>query len=292
MSAEGFVEQYAVLNRLKPPSLRTRLRGQALNLLSLPLLNTEEWLNRPRIQFLYIHHVFKDELAALERLIRFLQKQHQFISYTEAWEKIRTGSIDRPYIVFSSDDGLKNNLDAAAIFERYGISACFFLNPNTVGLTNPNAIAAFCKDKLHFPPVEFLNWKEVDRLLKAGHEIGSHTMDHINVAASSPELAAADIRQSYEVLQQHCGEIKHFAYPYGRFFHFSPAGREIVFDSGFQSCASAERGCHINPPAPLEIRELLIRRDHVILHWPLNHIRYFLIRNARNLRYEQNLFPY
>ena len=66
--------------------------------------------------------------------------------------------IDKPYIAFSSDDGFKNNLFAAEILNNYGASACFFINPGLVEECDFQKIKNHCRNKLHLPPIEFLNW--------------------------------------------------------------------------------------------------------------------------------------
>ena len=66
-----------------------------------------EYLKKPRIQFLYIHHVFKDELKNFDILLKSLSAHHEFISYSEGVDKLLKGEIDKPYIIISSDDGLK-----------------------------------------------------------------------------------------------------------------------------------------------------------------------------------------
>lgn len=99
------------------------------------------------------------------------------------------------------------------------------------------------------------------------------------------------MRQTYRILSEKCGSMKHFAFPYGRFFHFSATGRKSVFDAGFTTCATAERGCHINPSAPMTGQELCIRRDHTVLGWDMNHIMYFLINNAKHTSVNNNFYP-
>ena len=286
---DRFMTRYEDLKRLKKTTLRSYARDLALTGLSLSA--SEKYLDKPRVQFLYIHHVFQDEEKRLDVLMRKLAKQHQFISYGDAIEKILSGIIDKPYITFSSDDGLKNNLRAAEILNEYNAKACFFINPGIVGETRFDKINSFCNEILDFPPVEFLNWDEVNKLQQWGHEIGSHTMMHMNIAKATPAQIADDMAQTYRILIEKCGGIKHFAFPYGRFFHFSEVGRKAVFDAGFSTCATAERGCHINPTAPLTNRELCIRRDHTVLGWDMRHIMYFLINNAKNASANNNLYP-
>ena len=85
------------------------------------------------------------------------------------------------------------------------------------------------------------------------------------------------------------GNINHFAWPYGRFHHFNVFATKAVFEAGFKTCASAERGCHTQNPDSIE--DLCIRRDHISAHWPLNHIRYFLTRNAIDTSRQKNGYP-
>ena len=172
---------------------------------------------------------------------------------------------------------------------RKGVS---FINPAIIGETCRDKIKSHCKNRLHFPLVEFLNWDDVEKIQNLGHEIGSHTMEHINVAQASKEEFIEDCKITFEILQSRCGEAKHFAFPYGRFFHFNEAGRNVVFDAGFTSCATAERGCHINHNGFIRNDELCILRDHILLEWDIDHIIHFLTTNSKAATAKNNLFPY
>tara|TARA_B100001250_G_C19663742_1_gene728293 strand:- start:761 stop:964 length:204 start_codon:yes stop_codon:yes gene_type:complete len=59
---------------------------------------------------------------------------------------------------------------------------------------------------------------------------------------------------------------------------------EIVFKSGYESCASAERGCNVETKTKIMKEELLIRRDHIVCSWHFNLVRHFLIKNAKSNR--------
>ena len=61
---------------------------------------------------------------------------------------------------------------------------------------------------------------------------------------------------------------------------------ESVFSVGYESCASAERGCYFAQKDKINKNDLLIRRDHVVCAWDLDHIFYFLISNSK---YKKNL---
>ena len=289
-----YFETYEAVKRFRPARLRVLLRNVALAGLSLidRVRGNEEALRRNRIQFLYIHHVFKDEEERLDALLNRLSKDHYFISYSESVEKILRREIDKPYICISSDDGFKHNIRAAEILSWYGAKACFFINPSVIGEARFDRVSTFCWKKLHFPPVEFLTWNDVEKLIEMGHEVGSHTMEHMDLGEASVEAIQADMQSCHAILMSRCGMAKHFAFPYGRFGNFSDAARNAVFNAGFTSCATAERGCHINHNVEISRNELCILRDHVILNWDINHILYFISSNARRASVDSNYFPY
>jgi peptidoglycan/xylan/chitin deacetylase (PgdA/CDA1 family) len=245
-------------------------------------------LERERIQFLYLHHVFEDEEDSFRKILELLLRNHHSISYSEAVERIWTGDIDKPYIVFSFDDGLKSCLRAARIMGEFGIKACFFLCMSIVGETDYCRIKEFCSSRLYKPPMEFLSWADVEALLHAGHEVGSHTMTHPNMAQLSAEQVQTEITESYELLAQRIGDVRHFSWPLGRFFHIAPTAVRTVFETGFESCASAERGCHV---FQADKEQLCIRRNNVMAKWPVNHVFYFMAKNSRRASIYDNQWP-
>lgn len=288
-----FITQYKQLQKAKPAKLREHIRNASLHILSyLAEIDKDKWLSKPRIQFLYIHHIFEDEEVLLHSLLQSLSKHHTFISYSEAVSRILSGDIDKPYISLSSDDGFKNNLNGAKIMNEYGAKCCFFINPGIIEEKNYEKIKHFCQERIHFPPVEYLTWKEVEDLQKMGHEIGSHTMNHINIAATDLALVKADLQETFEILKHRCGDVAHFAYPYGRYFHFNQAAFDAVFEAGYTSCACAERGCHIASSEPIDAPKLFLRRDHLILHRDLSFLPYFMVQNSKNASISKNLSPY
>lgn len=246
--------------------------------------------SKDRVQFLYMHHVFEDEEDSFCSLLRNLSNEYRFISYSEAVDKILRGNIDGSYLAISFDDGLKSCLRAAQIMNEFGIKACFFLCPSMIGEKDYQRIKAFCSRRLHMPPIEFLSWDDVEALLKRRHEIGSHTMTHLDLAQLTRTQLETEIAGSFEILARRIGGVKHFSWPYGRFSNFSPTAASIVFETGYVSCASAERGCHV-AHSEKQVSSLCIRRDHVIAKWPVNHILYFMTRNSQTASLHNNLWP-
>lgn len=248
------------------------------------------FLDRNRIQFIYLHHIFQDEEAGFRRVLQYLSRRHTLIGYSEAVERLWSGEIDRPYICISFDDGLKNCMRASRILDEFGVSGCFFICPSMVGETDHQKLKEFCVRKLTLPPTEMLTWDDVESLLKSGHEIGSHTMSHHVLSAITPEQVNDEVVWSYESLNRRLGSVKHFAWPEGLFSRFTANAAKTVFQSGYQSCASAERGCHVTSPTT-DLNGLCIRRDYIAAKWPLNHIAYFLTANSELASAKCNQWP-
>ena len=279
----NFVTNYNDLEHRKPWFIKRWARSVTLD--GLNFLNGFGAGNRlslsiPRIQFLFFHHVFEDEVDSFENLITLLSRDHEFISYSEAASRIINSEIDRPYIAFSSDDGLHSNLRAAEILERYGANACFFLNPYAIGLKD-GELEEFCANQLHSQTVRFLSWDDIDDLISRGHEFGSHTMRHSQVSRMSKEAFVEDLQRSKEVLNKRCGQAKHFAFPYGKLKHFSREAHQAVFAAGFETCASAERGCHFPHDEAVSRNDLMLNRDLVTFFSKPEHNLYFVRQNAK-----------
>ncbi len=83
-----YITKYSDLERLKKKTAKGYLRDMALTGLS--AIANEKYLEVPRVQFLYIHHLFSDEEKKLDVLLKRLSKQHEFISYTDAVNKVFT----------------------------------------------------------------------------------------------------------------------------------------------------------------------------------------------------------
>ena len=249
-------------------------------------------LSKERVQFLYLHHVFEDEEDSFRALLRaLLDLGHHLIGYSEAVERVLKGNIDGgPYVALSFDDGLKNCLRAARIMGEFGAKGCFFVCPSMVGETDYQKVEEFCFKRLNKPPMEFLSWEDLGTLLEEGHEVGAHTMTHPNLAQMPVQQMQEQIEYSFEALADRVGEPKHFSWPFGRFSHFGPVPARAVFEAGFESCASAERGCHVARSEKQKM-ELCVRRDHVIADWPLNHTLYFMARNSRRASVHDDTWP-
>ena len=271
--------------------VRTRLRSVALSALG----NTYRFTGRfdrvsdtPRVQFLLTHTILEHQEPGFSDLLTHLSKVFQLISYSEAVHRVLTGDIDKAYLAISLDDGFKSCLRAARLMEAFGTTGCMFVCPpmidGTMGVDSSRAQPA------HFLTADYLTWDDIETLLDHGHEIGGHTMHHPVLSQCQSDRVHEEISQSYEALVHRLGQVQHFAWPYGRFFHFSQLAAQTVFDVGYHSCASGERGAH-GACEPMVKKQLCIRRDEFIASAPWSHHLYFLTRSALTPMTCQGLWP-
>lgn len=277
-----------------PRSPRRLLRHVALSALAAASAAsgaTARALARPRLQFLNLHHVFPDEERGFRRLLETLARDHELLDYSAAVTRLQRGEIDRPTVAFTMDDGMKSCQRAAEILEEFGTRGCFFLITSMVGETDMPRIREFCRRSILVPPFEFLTWDDIEVMRARGHEFGSHTVSHDRLSALPPSRVIEELGRSAEMLRARVGEARHFAWPYGGFGDASAEVVAAAFDAGYESCASAVRGCHVTNGTPIEPRQLCIRRDHWLARWPDTHCRYFMQRNVALASPAGNVWP-
>jgi peptidoglycan/xylan/chitin deacetylase (PgdA/CDA1 family) len=250
---------------------------------------TRKGLGQNRVQMIYLHHVYENEERGFRKLLERLSRSHSLLQYSEAVDQIKNGPVDRPYVGFSVDDGLRNSLRIAEILEEYDARACFFVCPGGLDAKSDSEKVEFCAH-LGRSPEELLDWDDINELLKRGHEVGGHTVSHRNLAGISANEAADEISKSFEALKSHLGSVDHFAWPFGRFSDSTPAASRSVFAAGYATCASAVRGAHVQQHQGSN-ESLCIRREHILGEWPLSHTTYLLARSVNRSSSSTNTWP-
>lgn len=236
-------------------------------------------MRRPRIQFLCLHHHEPRLDARLRALVSWLRPGHDVLAYSDGIDRIIEGSVRRPAIAFTYDDGLGSHLRAGEVLHELGVSACFFVCPGLVGVSDAAVVRAFCRERLMIRPVPVMGWSDLERLRELGHEVGCHGMTHAPLAAMPLARAEDEIADGRRVLIDRLGRADHFAWPYGRFEAVSARVVRAVFDAGFRTCASAEPGCHVD--GVRAARSLCVRRQIVESHWTGARVRHRIVRSSR-----------
>ena len=270
-------------------SLRTHARKLALDALSM-LPGAMRGLDRPRVQFIYLHYVFDDERQRFRQLIeKLLHRGHQFLSHSDAVQAVAQGDFCQPMLSMSFDDGVANCMQAAEVLNEFGISACFFLSSGLIEKHRTSRKMLMTATRYAVQPVEYMNWDDACRLRDLGHEIGGHTRNHVDVAKLSVAQMEDEIHEDRRRLQEKVGSVDHFAWPFGRAQHFSKDAHQQVLNAGYKSCASAIRGAHV---AAAGDSGFCIRRDNVVAAWPVRHNLHLIAKSAEAGSAEMNLWPF
>lgn len=236
-----------------------------------------------------MHGLRPPDRGRFRDLLSDLRRDYQFVRYNEAIGNILTGEFARPRMAFSFDDGFRSCLEAAAILEEFGTTGMFFVCPEIIE-ASADEQARICRDRLWLEPRSFMSWAEIESLKDRGHEFGSHTLSHPVVGSLSRGQLDDELGESKRRITQKLGVCEHFAWPYGRFSHFSIDAYAAAIEVGYRSSASGERGshgahCRISPVLPC------IRRESIEARWPLRHVRYFLSKSGRAPLSPGNCWP-
>lgn len=278
-----------LVQRLPRGRVRSLARSAALDTLGVAgrvTGRTARGVARNRVQFLYLHGIEPGREDAFRTFVTGLQREHTFLSHSEAVDRVRTGTIDRPYLSISFDDGFLSCRTSARILADAGISGCYFVCSGLIGADRATIRRVFPAGSGE--ETGTMDWDDLEQLRADGHEIGSHTVHHPVLADVGPDQLVDEIGRSREQLSARLGPVQHFAWPRGQFRHFSPAAAKAVRDAGYTSCASAVRGAHVaTEPDPFPC----LRREHLVMTWPARHLRYFVARGALRAAPTDNDWP-
>jgi peptidoglycan/xylan/chitin deacetylase (PgdA/CDA1 family) len=116
---------------------------------------------------------------------------------------------------FTFDDGHKSHAAIARLLDENGIKATFFVVANWVPAGRTNG------------PLAKLSWPELRALADAGHEIGNHSLTHMNLGSvTNTEVLAAEVDLAADMITKGTGRAPvSFAYP---FCKSNPTVRERI----------------------------------------------------------------
>jgi peptidoglycan/xylan/chitin deacetylase (PgdA/CDA1 family) len=101
------------------------------------------------------------------------------------------------YVIISFDDNTEYDRKAIELLNKYHLKGTFFINSGTVG--NNGYIS---RDEL--------------RTLYKGHEIASHTINHLNLTELTKEEITYQIKEDIDFLESYSDQkVIGFAYPFG-----------------------------------------------------------------------------
>ncbi len=106
----------------------------------------------------------------------------------------------RPFVITMDDGYLDNYTNAFPITQKYGFTGVLYLVSNYIGAEN------------------YLTVDQVLEMYRAGWEVGSHGMNHLDLTKVNAETAYAEVVGSRRVLEEMLGiPVLTFAYPFGAY---------------------------------------------------------------------------
>jgi peptidoglycan/xylan/chitin deacetylase (PgdA/CDA1 family) len=101
-------------------------------------------------------------------------------------------------VILNFDDAYKSQYtNAKPILDKYGYKATFYIICNDVGTNG------------------YLSWEDIAALYNDGNDIGSHTMNHVDLSKTSKKETQYEIGESKQCFLDHgINNITSFAYPF------------------------------------------------------------------------------
>jgi peptidoglycan/xylan/chitin deacetylase (PgdA/CDA1 family) len=193
-------------------------------------------------------------------------------------ELVQDGSGKPPpgFAVVTFDDGMRNNHNVALpILRELGIPATVFVTIDFIGGSSPWVGAG--------GDGAMLSEAELRDLVRAGWELGAHTMTHADLSQLDYEQCRREIAQSREALERTFGvEVRTFAYPFGR---YGPAALAATRDAGLLAAVTTGSGSWARyeltramigaaDPLPIVLLKLTDRYEPLLRTPPLRVLRW------------------
>ncbi|MBN2047717.1 MAG: polysaccharide deacetylase family protein, partial [Anaerolineaceae bacterium] len=126
------------------------------------------------------------------------------------------GELPENPIIITFDDGYQAMYDIVRpILKERGMTATFFILTGYISNTEAGRFTNHNWDSSN-PLAYHMTWNEVRTLSREGFEIGSHTINHLNLVDTDPVDIYHELSYSKKILESRLGKsVNILAYPYG-----------------------------------------------------------------------------
>jgi peptidoglycan/xylan/chitin deacetylase (PgdA/CDA1 family) len=112
-------------------------------------------------------------------------------------DSINAANNNNKAVILNFDDAYKTQYtNAKPILDKYGYKATFYIICNDVGTNG------------------YLSWEDIAALYNDGNDIGSHTMNHVDLSKTSKKETQYEIGESKQCFLDHGINTTSFAYPF------------------------------------------------------------------------------
>ena len=248
------------------------------------LLGIAEYTFRPwnyasdELIVLCMHSTPGDRMQSFERILDFVFKHFKALDPKQLGDYFEGNLMDGPNVLFTFDDGLKNNRHAAQLLEKRNARAVFFVVPDFIEAADGENYyrqfirqtidAAVDHEREDFTP---LSYSELKDLLERGHCVESHTMTHGLRATDQTEDAERELVQSKVSIGKNVGLTPTM--------FCSPVQTNLSVSSFAKRRISEEYAFHFTTfpalHATMKNPQLIFRRN-IEVHWSMGQIKYAL----------------
>lgn len=233
---------------------------------------------KPGIHIINGHFVAPNVPSLLDKniyesfILYLLDMGCTLIPFNEATEQIYKKKILRKkcMVAFSYDDGFEECYTTIApLLEKYNCNAAFFINANYI--ESNEIYQTNFRQRINTFTKKPMTWEQVKELHQRGHIIGSHTLDHVNMAELNIKEMDFQLKENKYLLEKKLNyNCDYFAWPYGQLHHFPKTALEQT-QKYHKYIFSATNYQHY-----FSLNEQVINRRHIEAFWPKSHIKYFL----------------
>ena len=161
--------------------------------------------------------------------------------------------LPEPTAVITFDDGFADFDIAWAELTQRGLAATLYVTAGTIG-----ARSAWLAP-LDAGELPMLSRSQLLDLAADGCEIGAHSMSHPELDCLTRPAAAAEIRDSKDVLEQALGgSVDTFAYPHG---YHDRTVKTLVADAGYTSAAAVRNALSPADDDPYALARVTVMSD-------------------------------
>jgi len=227
---------------------------------------------------LCMHSTPFDRRKQMEQLVDFILSHFRALDPKQLGDYFNGKLIDGPYVLFTFDDGLKNNALAAELLEKRGARAVFFVVPDFVEATD--AVGYYRKNirQVIDPRVDHeredfspLSVTELKALLEKGHCVESHTMSHLLRSTSSPAEIMREVTESKRWIERSLqAESTMFCSPIQTNFSVNAFAKRTI-ESDYRYHFTTFPGLN----GELQNPRLIFRRN-IEVNWSLGQVKYAL----------------
>lgn len=165
------------------------------------------------------YYVSPENFEAQMKLLR--DWGYTSITTTKLIEAITEGTNlpQRPFLLTIDDGNLDNYTNAFPITQKYGFTGVLYLVGNYIGTEN------------------YLTAEQVIEMYNAGWEVGSHSLNHLDLTKVNTDTIRTEVVTSRKVLEEMLGiPVLTFAYPFGA---FSNTAMNFVKTAGYSGAMGA-----------------------------------------------------